>query len=189
MSGLAGLLPGICDVADKEEIERPVVVQIGDMQPYFTRKIELASGTLAISRCVPTLSFVLVGNSDDGAVGCTASRSRTPSLLASATATAFTSPKSAGKRALAELTLALVHEHVQLARSIDDRGIRIAVTVQDQPRQSRGCRRFRRKDEYPGTCHPRCCAKPWARPCWPRGRYPDRRRLRYPPPRRRCKAR
>ena len=67
---------------------------------------------------------------------CTASRSRMPSLLASATAIAFTDGKSGGQRALAELSLPLVHEDVKLARAIDDRGIGIAVAVEIGPGKS-----------------------------------------------------
>ena len=71
---------------------------------------------------------------------CTASRSSTPSLSGSATATALTSPRIWRKRTLAELTLALVHEHMEPARSVDDRGVGIAVAVQISPGKAANAR-------------------------------------------------
>ncbi len=53
-------------------------------------------------------------------------------MLASATATALTEDKP-GQRTLLELSLPQIHEHVKLARAVDDRGIGIAVAVEISP--------------------------------------------------------
>ena len=51
-----------------DQVERPVVVEIGDLQSYFTRKIVGCIRNSGNFSRIPALSFVLIGNTNYGAI-------------------------------------------------------------------------------------------------------------------------
>ncbi len=96
----------------------------------------LAFGTLSNFSRLPALSFVLVRNPNDGAVGLHREEVENPVIVGVSNSYRFDRRQTRRQRTLLELSLAKIHEHVKFARAVDDRGVRIAVAVEISPGKS-----------------------------------------------------
>ena len=79
------------------------------------------------------MAFILVRNSNNGAVGLNRQQIQHSIVVGVGYCDRFNGPKIGRNRTFAELALALIDKDVKPSRSIDDRGIRIAVSVKISP--------------------------------------------------------
>ena len=115
------------------KIERSVVVQVSDAQAHLTREIVRRVGDSGDLSDVPGLALILVRNSNNGTVGLNRQQIQHSVVIGIGYCDRFNGPKIGRDGTFAELALALVDKDVKPSRSIDDRGIRIAVSGKISP--------------------------------------------------------
>ena len=147
-----------------DQIKRPIVVEIGDPQPNFTGKIVGCVRNPGNFSRIPALSFVLVGNTNDGAVRLYHQQIENPIIIGVCHRHGFYRLQIGGQWTLAELALPLVHEHMKTAGCRRSSRRRDCRRRQDRPRQSRADRKLRQMAEWAKMCRPRYFSKPWAVP-------------------------
>ena len=117
----------------EKQIERSVVIEISDVQAHLARKVGAGVRHSCDLGGLPALSFVLVRNPEDSAVGLHRQQIENAVVVGVRHGHGFDGRQTRGQRALLELSLTKIHEDVQPARAIDDRGIGIAVAIQIGP--------------------------------------------------------
>ena len=111
----------------EQQIDRPIVIEIGGMQAHFSR--ERGRVPELGNRSTPRASVIATS----APVSSTATRASVPAPLTSATVTAFTCGQIIRERKLAKYAASLVMKEMQHSRAIDHGGIGIAVAIQVDP--------------------------------------------------------
>ena len=177
-------------VGERNRSSAPLLSRSATCRRDLARKSScLRPDTLAISAVSQLCPSFLSEMRMMAPSACTASRSRIPSLLASATAIAFTDGKLGGQRhARGIVPAARFMNTCSLPAAVNDRGVGIAVAIKIGPGKSAHAGNSGKGMNRQRTCRPRYFSGRSGRLCWRRARYRDRRRLRYPPPMPRCSA-
>ena len=126
-------LPGAGETGDKIQIERSVVIEIGRHAAALRPQDSWLHPALWRFRRSPSSALRSYPKCEDGAVSLYRQQIENAVVIGVGGCDRFDHRQIAGKRALAELSLALIHEDMKPARAVNDRRVGIAVAIEISP--------------------------------------------------------
>ena len=120
----------------ENQIERSIIVEISDVQTHVSQEIVRCIGHPGDLGRVPALSFIFIGNANDGAVRLHRQQVEHSVIVRIGDGNRFNERQARRQGTLAELPLPLVHKYMRASGAIDDCGIGISVAIKISPGKS-----------------------------------------------------